>query len=368
MNRYAITLLNSELLTGRSVQMLTYVIVFFIPILIFGLSVYLLLKDNLLIEVNPELGQVHIRSGTEDPSSNGMERRPMLKPVKRKLFRSPGFSSPTGSVYNNYDNEYYNQEIRNIELTALSIGQILARVSRLSLEDSSKGSQIQDHLDELFNRLVIKIGIDEVNHTPIPHELQLFQTNYELRTTNAPGDLVPIPPPTKTPEVLGDEVDLPDLWEELPKTENPDQKVDNAIANFEAAKRPLPFKELNESQRVAYLYRDLNCSFQSTDQDSPHAFRAKIYKPIPTRPTSLPIPIPQSSPNHEVKLRIRRPQQSSCTDIDLEDTDEDISSIANTLLNLRSLTPQLDVVQKERLETEVWRKPALKNAYVLKDS
>ena len=341
MNRYAITLLNSELLTGRSVQMLTYVIVFFIPILIFGLSVYFLLKDNLLIEVNPELGQVHIRSGTEDPSSNGMERRPMLKPVKRKLFRSPGFSSPTGSVYNNYDNEYYNQETRNIELTALSIGQILARVSRLSLEDSSKGSQIQDHLDELFNRLVTKIGIDEVNHKPIPHELQLFQTNYELPTIQEDYN------ENEDPELSGPIHLDQDTIDEV------DQKVDNAIANFEAAKRPLPFKELNESQRVAYLYRDLNCSFQSTDQDSPHAFRAKIFKPIPTRPTSLPIPIPQSSPNYEVKLRIRRSQQNLCTNIDLEDTDEDISSIANTLLNLRSLTPQLDIVQKERLETEV---------------
>ena len=235
MNRYAITLLNSELLTGRSVQMLTYVIVFFIPILIFGLSVYFLLKDNLLIEVNPELGQVHIRSGTEDPSSNGMERRPMLKPVKRKLFRSPGFSSPTGSVYNNYDNEYYNQETRNIELTALSIGQILARVSRLSLEDSSKGSQIQDHLDELFNRLVIKIGIDEVNHKPIPHELQLFQTNYELPTIQEDYN------ENEDPELSGPIHLDQDTIDEV------DQKVDNAIADFEAAKRPLPFKELNES-------------------------------------------------------------------------------------------------------------------------
>jgi hypothetical protein len=265
----------------------------------------------------------------------------VLKPVKRKLFRSPGFSSPTGSVYNNYDNEYYNQETRNIELTALSIGQILARVSRLSLEDSSKGSQIQDHLDELFNRLVIKIGIDEVNHKPIPHELQLFQTNYELPTIQEDYN------ENEDPELSGPIHLDQDTIDEV------DQKVDNAIANFEAAKRPLPFKELNESQRVAYLYRDLNCSFQSTDQDSPHTFRAKIFKPIPTRPTSLPIPIPQSSPNYEVKLRIRRPQQNSCTDTDLEDTDEDISSIANTLLNLRSLTPQLDNVQKERLETEV---------------
>ena len=50
-----------------------------------------------------------------------------------------------------------------------------------------------------------------------------------MRVMDAPGDLVPIPPPTKPPEVLGDVVDLPDLLEELPTTENADQKVDNAI-------------------------------------------------------------------------------------------------------------------------------------------
>ena len=35
--------------------------------------------------------------------------------------------------------------------------------------------------------------------------------------------------PTKPPEVLGDEVDLPDLWEELPKTDNADRKSDDVI-------------------------------------------------------------------------------------------------------------------------------------------
>ena len=36
--------------------------------------------------------------------------------------------------------------------------------------------------------------------------------SFPMRAMDAPGDLVPIPPPTKPPEVLGDEVDLPDLW------------------------------------------------------------------------------------------------------------------------------------------------------------
>ena len=48
-----------------------------------------------------------------------------------------------------------------------------------------------------------------------------------MREIEAPGDLVPLPPPTKPPEVLSDEVELPNLWEELPQTENANPQADN---------------------------------------------------------------------------------------------------------------------------------------------
>lgn len=282
-----------------------------------------------------------------NPIDNGMDDRPKLKPIRRRLFSSPSIppSQHSNDSYDTEVNNYCNQEIRNSDLKSLSIGKLLTLISCIALRDSREGALLQDHIDELYNRLVNKLGLHEVNQPRNRHQ------SYGNKENTPPPTLIPIPEDDQsiytTPVITIHQFDTESIDEV-------DRNLHEALENVklnptpEIADRPRPFKDeptrLDQDESRSFQ-NDPTCSFQNIDQQSSTTQSSKIFRPTPRRPTTLDIPSTQVVPRAP-GLRHRKRHSDSP-----EQFNEDLELIAGTLLDLSNafnnpdFSPYLDQAQ-----------------------
>ena len=243
-----------------------------------------------------------------------MDRRPKLKPTKRtnrNLFEtSPdtareAFNRIQFDSDNDSDNSdcehYYNQAIRRIEIADCSLGELLAKASKIARRDSQEADKLQDLFDEIYNRLIFAIGTNEINQRP--QKIPPTTTQDQEKDKNRPV--------INQPPIIIDSDSIDEV----------DNTIGQALADFDLknADNTRPFKdELNRLDQD-----DSDCSSYSIDRPA-----TKLFRLTPRRPTSL---------------NIRKRQSSTPIE-----EDEDALAAASTLLNF----PNLDITQHQK-ETAV---------------
>jgi hypothetical protein len=247
-----------------------------------------------------------------------MDFRPEDRPVKRKLFKAS--KRNLDDSFDSDDEHYYDQEIRNIELSTSSIGELLARTSKIALRDSKQGPRLQDYFDEIYKRLVIKIGTIEINQRPIPHANSPPDNKENIQGKTAIEHLEDISVDEKElDKATTKHIELINTLEE---------KLNIAISRYtNQNKTPTRFG-FPPSPGSEDAFRPSQDDSELPSEEDDHLASTPSPKTIgstPRRPRSLPIPIVQVAPqtNH---IRHRKRQSDS--------PDHDLDLAAGSLLAL----------------------------------